>query len=173
MFTKDNLALSHGKAKPIQGAGEEKSTVAWREEYDEISDKSVDIARTAWRNWVEMNTFVHPGLMDCVAAHKCVVEAQNLSVKTLIEYFTKHIGEQKLATRLKQKPHQPPPPFTENRAACAEGAAMNLWDYSSASQALSQVINTQAYSGGTQPQTSSRKYNTAQNRGGSTGKTKV
>ena len=108
MFTKDNLALSHGKAKPIQGAGEEKSTVAWREEYDEISDKSVDIARTAWRNWVEMNTFVHPGLMDCVAAHKCVVEAQNLSVKTLIEYFTKHIGEQNSQHDL-NKNHTSPP----------------------------------------------------------------
>ena len=96
MFTKDNLALPHGKAKPIQGAGEEKSTVAWREEYDEISDKSTDTARNAWRNWVEMNAFVHPGLMDCVAAHKAVMETPNLSVRILTEYFTKHIGKQTL-----------------------------------------------------------------------------
>ena len=121
MFTKDNLALSHGKAKPIQGAGEEKSTVAWREEYDEISDKSVDIARTAWRNWVEMNTFVHPGLMDCVAAHKCVVEAQNLSVKTLIEYFTKHIGEQNSQHDLNKTSPAPPSFYRKQSCLCRRG----------------------------------------------------
>ena len=92
MFTKDTLALLHGKAKPIQGAGDN-GNVAWREEYDEIDDKAVDKAKNAWRNWVDMNAFIHPGLMDCVAAYRCVTDTPNLSVKTLTDFFNKHLGK--------------------------------------------------------------------------------
>ena len=68
--------------------------MVWREECDEIDDKAVDTARKAWRNWVDMNAFVHPGLMDCVAAYRCVTDTPNLTVKALTEFFTKHIGNQ-------------------------------------------------------------------------------
>ena len=93
MFTKTNLALLHGKAKPIQAAGGDNSSVAWREEYDEISDKAVDTAKLAWRNWVDMNAFIHPGLMDCVAAYRCVTDTPNLTVKVLTDFFNKHLGK--------------------------------------------------------------------------------
>ena len=100
MFTKDTLALLHGKAKPIQSAGGDNGSVAWREEYDEISDKAVDTAKNAWRNWVDMNSFIHPGLMDCVAAYRCVADTPNLSVKTLTDFFNKHLGK----TSVTEKP---------------------------------------------------------------------
>ena len=96
-FTKENLVLTHGKAKPIQSTGTS-TNVVWREECDEIDDKAVDTARRAWRNWVDMNAFVHPGLMDCVAAYRCVTDTPNLTVKVLTEFFTKHLGKQQPKT---------------------------------------------------------------------------
>ena len=94
------MALLHGKAKPIQGAGDDNSSVAWREEFDDIADKAVDTAKGAWRNWVDMNAFIHPGLMDCVAAYRCVTDSPHLTVKALTEFFNKHVSK------------RPPPPRT-------------------------------------------------------------
>ena len=88
--------LPHGKAKPIQGSAT--NDVVWKEECDEIDDKAVDTAKRAWRNWVDMNAFIHPGLMDCVAAYRCVTDTPNLTVKVLTEFFTKHLGKQQPKT---------------------------------------------------------------------------
>ena len=80
-FTSANLALVSGKAKvkqpttpnqpnhyhpyqPIQTNGlgpNGDHTVTWREEYDDIGTKHIYEARMAWRNYTDMNSFIHPG----------------------------------------------------------------------------------------------------------------
>ena len=37
--------------------------MAWEEEFDDIPHYGTDQAKLAWRNWVDLNRFVHPGLL--------------------------------------------------------------------------------------------------------------
>ena len=120
-FSTTNLALTSGKARPIQGASGGGS-VAWQEEYDSISPEALSVAIEAWRNWVDLNRFIHPALMDCLAAFRCVQDSPDLTVAILCTFFTKHL---------------------ENRATAATNGALSLWDHAGASQALA-MIQTQA-----------------------------
>ena len=155
-FTKDNLQKSSGTAKPIKD-NTTQGGVAWEEDFDSIKANATEDAKLAWSkhyiptykvdhaylrnlgNWVDINRLVHPALLDCVAAYKAIVDAPKLDVKTLCDFFTRHV---------------------ENRAsAAAAGGATNLWgklthrnisplmthvsDYPAASNALAMILQAQ------------------------------
>ena len=120
-FTTTNLSLTGGKARPIQGASSG-SGVAWQEEYDPIPAEALAVAIAAWRNWVDLNRLIHPGLLDCLAAYRCIQDSPNLTITILSTFFDKHL---------------------ENRATSTTNGAVSLWDHAGASQALA-MVQTQA-----------------------------
>ena len=89
---------------------------------------------------MDVNRFVHPGLLDCVAAQRALQAHTRLDVKTLSTYFTRHI---------------------ENRANAVQSGASHLWgkftqhptatrakipltlDHPAATMALTNLLQTQ------------------------------
>lgn len=148
-FTDDALSKASGTVKPIQNKSKD-TGMEWKEDFEPIPHNGLDQATKAWRNWVDINRFIHPGLMDCHAAYRVLQDNKvTLSVKTLEDFFTRHL---------------------ENRANAATNGAGQLWDYTLAHQALSMITQTNGLANtNNKPfHTNNNNRNARNNRGGRT-----
>ena len=71
--------------------------------------------------FLQINRFIHPALLDCVAAYTCVRESPALTVPQMETFFQKHL---------------------QNRATCSSSGPSNLWDYATAYTILTGVVQT-------------------------------
>ena len=97
-FTDEALAKASGTVKPIQNKSKD-TGMEWKEDHEPIPTNGLDQALKAWRNWVDLNRFIHPGLLDCHAAYRVLQDNDiGLTVNALEVFFTRHLENRANAT---------------------------------------------------------------------------